>query len=219
MNSSCDVLLEYSNSGNGMRGTKRHNDDSRDDDVKPSKEPMLSADHLMMTDTSSGGGGGVLHQLLGPPAPPNSMPAVVNPLVPHHSTTAPLSVASLQQQQSLPHHSLPSPVAAIVAVPVPGLATSTASSATLSTGLTTNAAIVGGASGPPGSKLCEKNKMLASLLAKKPMQSLPASVASPKPSALPQEKLPKDLKVGCLLIQKRVRERKSTTKLVARKKL
>lgn len=186
-----------------MRGTKRHNDDTRDDDVKPSKEPMLSGDHLMMTDNSSGGGGGgVLHQLLGPPAPPNSMPAVVNPLVPHHSTTAPLSVTSLQQQQqqqSLPHHSLPSPVAA---VPGPGLSTSATSSATHSTGPTTNAAIVGGASGPPGSKLCEKNKMLASLLAKKPMQSLPASVASPKPSALPQEKLPKDLKVGCLFIQK-----------------
>lgn len=52
----------------------------------------------------------------------------------------------------------------------------------------------GGAGG--GSKLCEKNKMLASLLAKTPMQSnLSTSIASPKPSALPQEKLPKDLKV------------------------
>jgi hypothetical protein len=41
--------------------------------------------------------------------------------------------------------------------------------------------------------------MLASLLAKTPVipsHSLSTSIASPKPSALPQEKLPKDLKVS-----------------------
>ena len=44
-----------------QRGTKRHSEEARED-VKSSKEPMLNADHLMM----SAGGGGVLHQLLGP---------------------------------------------------------------------------------------------------------------------------------------------------------
>ena len=46
--------------------------------------------------------------------------------------------------------------------------------------------------------MCEKNKMLASLLAKTPaiQSSLTATNASPKPTALPQEKLPKDLKVN-----------------------
>ena len=40
--------------------------------------------------------------------------------------------------------------------------------------------------------------MLASLLAKTPVSVSPlsTSIASPKPSALPQEKLPKDLKVS-----------------------
>ena len=44
-----------------QRGTKRHSEEARED-VKSSKEPMLNADHLMM----SAGGGWVYHQLLGP---------------------------------------------------------------------------------------------------------------------------------------------------------
>ena len=127
-------------SGGTMRGVKRHSDEPRaNEDVKPSKEPML--DQLMANPPGgaggAAGGGGVLHKLLGP-------------------TAAPLAAS-----QS------------------PNLLSPTAT---------------GGAGG--GSKLCEKNKMLASLLAKTPMQSsLSTSIASPKPSALPQEKLPKDLKV------------------------
>jgi hypothetical protein len=61
------------------------------------------------------------------------------------------------------------------------------------------AAAAAAANIPASSKLCEKNKMLASLLAKTPVipsHSLSTSIASPKPSALPQEKLPKDLKVS-----------------------
>lgn len=144
--------------GNGVRGVKRHSDEPpRPEDMKPSKEPMLSDHHVMSCGAggASSGGGGVLHKLLGP-------------------AQAPLTVAALQSPP-----------------PQPPMATTTI----------TTSSTTGGAT---SSKLCEKNKMLASLLAKTPMQStLSTSIASPKPSALPQEKLPKDLKVcssTCFLV-------------------
>lgn len=213
---SCDGLLEFgsngSNAGNsGMRGTKRHIDDSHDD-VKPSKEPMLSADHLMMTENPSGGTGGVLHQLLGPPVAQSSLSSALHPLVSHHSAPSSLPIVPLQQHQSLPSshaHSLSSSLASTTCntgvgiapssaapVPVAGAPGTVTVTASASPHPSVAAATAGVGNGPPSSKLCEKNKMLASLLAKTPMQSsLSTSVASPKPSALPQEKLPKDLKV------------------------
>jgi hypothetical protein len=217
--SSCDGLLDFAGSGSnnnnisngsGMRGKKRPSEDNRED-VKSSKEPMLTNDHhqvLISNNTNPvgiGSGSGVLHQLLGP-----LHTSTTNSPSHHHVTQSasdssfataetegqrmtrgnlPLSVATLQQQQQLG----PSPPSAVILtsmnisssqpISVPGPASGLTSSSTAAS----------------SSKLCEKNKMLASLLAKQPMQSsLSTSIASPKPSALPQEKLPKDLKVSGL---------------------
>ena len=226
--------MEFCGSSNhsGMRGTKRRTSEGIREEGKSSKEPMLmSSDHLVAP-TSNTGGVGVLHQLLGPPHTP-SVVTNQNPLSVHHSThpsqqsvsdssfTAavvesegqqrmarglpPLSVATLQQQQF--GQLLPSP---------PSAATATVATASVVTpmnisacppapgpGLASTSSV---SSTPQSSKLCEKNKMLASLLAKQPMQSsLSTSIASPKPSALPQEKLPKDLKVSELVVVLRVK--------------
>ena len=199
--------------GSGMRGKKRQNEDNRGES---SKEPMLTNDHhqgLASSNTNSvgiGAGSGVLHQLLGP-----LHTSATNPLSHHHHSTQsasdssfatadsegqrmtrgpPLSVATLQQQQQQQHLGPSPPSAAIITsmniissqpIPVPGPVSGLASSSTAAS----------------SSKLCERNKMLASLLAKQPMQSsLSTSIASPKPSALPQEKLPKDLKVSGLCV-------------------
>ena len=197
-----------------MRGKKRQNEDNRGES---SKEPMLTNDHhqgLASSNTNSvgiGAGSGVLHQLLGP-----LHTSATNPLSHHHHSTQsasdssfatadsegqrmtrgpPLSVATLQQQQQQQQHLGPSPPSAAIItsmniissqpIPVPGPVSGLASSSTAAS----------------SSKLCERNKMLASLLAKQPMQSsLSTSIASPKPSALPQEKLPKDLKVSGLCV-------------------
>lgn len=217
--SSCDGLLDFAGSGSnnnnisngsGMRGKKRQSEDNRED-AKSSKEPMLTNDHhqvLISNNTNPvgiGSGPGVLHQLLGP-----LHTSTTNSPSHHHVTQStsdssfataetegqrmtrgnlPLSVATLQQQQ----HLGPSPPSA-VSVPSMNISSSQPISGPgPALGLTSSSTAAS------SSKLCEKNKMLASLLAKQPMQSsLSTSIASPKPSALPQEKLPKDLKVSGL---------------------
>lgn len=217
-----------------MRGIKRPSEESRDE-AKPSKEPMLNTDHLMMSSShpASAGGvgggvgvGGVLHQLLGPP---------------HASSQSGLAPSGLRIEHPVSVGSTAAAVAAASSAVAAAAATAAAAAATAisasPSGLQSSNSVggVGSGSGPgsgqnpnsnpnqnqnqsqgssagpvscgvvgglPGlpasSKLCEKNKMLASLLAKTPVMPSPlsTSIASPKPSALPQEKLPKDLKVS-----------------------
>ena len=221
--SSCDnsgMQLEMVSTGLRV-GIKRPSDELRED-VRPSKEPMLvltsdslnnSSHHSVGTGAASSGlglalglsgcapvaassvapssssssnvvvgsssgngngggaaGGGVLHQLLGPVS----------------SAAPPTHVASSAVGASGGGVGVVATAAGGGAVGAAGGGFPPASSGTSGSG--------GGGS---NSKLYEKNKMLASLLAKTPIQSsLPTSIASPKPSALPQEKLPKDLKVG-----------------------
>ena len=172
----CDNLIgmhvEFNCSA--VRGLKRPSEEGREGG-KNSKEPMMNCDYTAKSSSvgvnapcslnAIGAATGVLHQLLGPVPPPPTPPPSVPP-------PPPPSVA-------------PSSSSAVTAtVPAPsGPAGGAFPSATATSSNSTS------------SKLCQNNKMLASLLGTPIQSTLSTNIGSPNPSGLPQEKLPKDLKV------------------------
>jgi hypothetical protein len=210
----------------GLRvGIKRPSDELRED-VRPSKEPMLvltsdslnNSSHQFVGTGAASSGLGLALGLSG------CAPVAASSVAPAISSTSNVVVGSSSGGGNGNGggaggggvlHQLLGPVSS--AAPPTHVASSAVGASSGGVGVVATAAGGGGAVGAAGgafppassgtssgsggggsnSKLYEKNKMLASLLAKTPIQSsLPTSIASPKPSALPQEKLPKDLKVG-----------------------
>ena len=165
-----DNLLEFNCST--VRGLKRPSEESREGG-KNSKEPMMNCDY---TAKSSSVG-------VNAPCSLNAIGAATGVL---HQLLGPVPPPPTSPPCAAPPLSAAPPCSAATAtVPAPSGPAGGAFPSAAAT-----------SSNSTSSKLCQNNKMLASLLGTPIQSTLSTNIGSPNPSGLPQEKLPKDLKVG-----------------------